>query len=84
VGGRQRVRGGAVLSKPTGAEVCAEYVWLVSNGLSVPLACEALGKTITNMERQLVRYGYNEYAPALSREHRLERTLANERQRLSA
>jgi hypothetical protein len=72
------------LSKPTGAEVCAEYVWLVSNGLSVPLACEALGKTITNMERQLVRYGYNEYAPALSREHRLERTLANERQRLSA
>lgn len=84
MGGRQRVRERAVLTRLTGAEVCAEYVWLIENGLSVPFACKALGKTLTNMERQLVRYGYTKYAAALSVEYRYERTLANERQQRSA
>ena len=72
------------MARLTGAEVCEEYVWLVSNGLSVPLACKALGKTLSNMERQLWRYGYSDYVAALSVEYRYERTLANERQRISA
>ena len=84
MGCRQRVPGRAVLTRLTGAEVCAEYVWLIDNGLSVPFACKALGKTFPNMERQLIRYGYNDYAAALSVEYRLERTLANERQQRSA
>jgi hypothetical protein len=72
------------LSPLPGAEVCEEYVWLVSNGLSVPLACEALGKTLYAMDRQLWRYGYTDYTARLAVEIRLERTLANERKRISA
>jgi hypothetical protein len=84
VGGGERLRRGAVLSPLPGAEVCEEYVWLVSNGLSVPLACEALGKTLYAMDRQLWRYGYTDYTARLAVEIRLERTLANERKRISA
>ncbi len=84
MGGGERLRRGAVLSPLPGAEVCEEYVWLVSNGLSVPLACEALGKTLYAMDRQLWRYGYTDYTARLAVEIRLERTLANERKRISA
>ena len=72
------------MARLSGAEVCAEYVWLVDNGMSVPLACETLGKTLSNMERQLARYGYTGYTSALSREQRYERTIANEREKCSA
>ena len=84
MGGGERLRRGAVLSPLPGAEVCEEYVWLVSNGLSVPLACKALGKTLYAMERQLWRYGYTDYTAAISREIFFERTLASERKRISA
>ena len=84
MGGGERLRRGAVLSPLPGAEVCEEYVWLVSNGLSVPLACKALGKTLYAMDRQLWRYGYTDYTARLAVEIRLERTLANERKRISA
>ena len=82
--GFRQERRGDFLSPLPGAEVCEEYVWLVSNGLSVPLACEALGKTLYAMDRQLWRYGYTDYTARLAVEIRLERTLANERKRISA
>ena len=44
------------MSKMTGLEVIEEYEWLISNGVSPLLACEALGRKPVALARMFWRY----------------------------
>lgn len=67
------------LSRMTGPEVCDEYEWLVSNGMSSQLACEQLGRNVAAMSRMLWRYGRTEFVAELERVRRFERMLKSDR-----
>lgn len=62
-----------------GHEVCDEYEWLVTNGMSAVMACEQLGRSVPTMSRLLWRYGRTEFVAELERVRRFERMLENDR-----
>ncbi len=62
-----------------GDEVCDEFEWLVTNGMSVVMACEQLGRSVPTMARLLWRYGRTEFVAELERARRFERMLKNDR-----
>jgi hypothetical protein len=63
-----------------GDEICAEYEWLVSNGMSPVMACEVLHKSLPAMSKMLYRYGFVERSGELDRERRLNESCARDRQ----
>lgn len=67
------------MSKMRGNEVCDEYEWLVTNGMSAVMACEQLGRSVPTMSRLLWRYGRTEFVAELERVRRFERMLDNDR-----
>jgi hypothetical protein len=67
-----------MVSKMPGNEVCDEFEWLVTNGMSVVMACEQLGRSVPTMARLLWRYGRPDYIAELERARRFERMLARE------
>jgi hypothetical protein len=67
-----------MVSKMPGNEVCDEFEWLVTNGMSVVMACEQLGRSVPTMARLLWRYGRPHYIAELERVRRFERMLARE------
>ena len=68
------------MSKLQGHEVCDEFEWLVSNGMSAVLAAEALGRNVAAMSRMLYRYGRLEHIAELERFRRFEATMAGGRE----
>jgi len=67
------------MARMRGDEVCDEYEWLVTNGMSAVMACEQLGRSVPTMSRLLWRYGRTEYIAELERARRFERMLENDR-----
>jgi hypothetical protein len=61
-----------VVSRLTGSEVCDEFEWLVSNGMSAVMAAETLGRNVSAMSRMLYRYGRVDYIAELERYRRFE------------
>jgi ketol-acid reductoisomerase len=61
------------MARLPGDEVCAEYEWLVTNGMSAALARETLEKNIPTMARLLYRYGYTHHIAELERERRFDK-----------
>jgi len=67
------------MSRMRGDEVCDEYEWLVTNGMSAVMACEQLGRSVPTMARLLWRYGRTQYVAELEQIRRFERMLRNDR-----
>ena len=67
------------MARLSGDEVCEEFSWLVSNGMSPVLACETLGRSLTAMSKMLLRYGFLDLMSAVEKEIRLERNLNSKR-----
>jgi hypothetical protein len=67
------------MARLTGAEVCEEYSWLVTNGMSPLLACQSLGRGLPAMSKMLLRYGFLDLMSGVEREIRLQRNYKNER-----
>jgi hypothetical protein len=67
------------MARLTGDEVCEEFSWLVSNGMSPVLACETLGRSLQAMSKMLLRYGFLDLMSAVEKEIRLERNLNSKR-----
>lgn len=59
-----------MVSKMPGDEVCDEFEWLVTNGMSPVMACEQLGRSVSTMARLLYRYGRTEHIAPLDRVRR--------------
>lgn len=71
---------GRVVSRMQGQEVCDEFEWLVSNGMSAVLAAETLGRNVAAMSRMLYRYGRTEHIAELERFRRFELSMAGGRE----
>ena len=69
-----------MVSKLKGHEVCDEFEWLVSNGMSAVLAAETLGRNVAAMSRMLYRYGRTEHIAELERFRRFELSMAGGRE----
>ena len=67
------------MARMRGDEVCDEYEWLVTNGMSAVMACEQLGRSVPTMARLLWRYGRIQYVAELEQIRRFERMLNNDR-----
>ena len=68
------------MSAMQGHEVCDEFEWLVSNGMSAVLAAETLGRNVAAMARMLYHYGRTEYIAELERFRRFEASMAGGRE----
>ena len=68
------------MSALKGHEVCDEFEWLVSNGMSAVLAAEALGRNVAAMSRMLYRYGRTEHIAQLERFRRFETSMSGGRE----
>lgn len=68
------------MSRMQGHEVCDEFEWLVSNGMSAVMAAETLGRNVAAMSRMLYRYGRLEYIAELERYRRFEASLVGGRE----
>ena len=68
------------MSALKGHEVCDEFEWLVSNGMSAVLAAEALGRNVAAMSRMLYRYGRTEHIAQLERFRRFEASMSGGRE----
>ena len=64
------------MSALKGHEVCDEFEWLVSNGMSAALAAETLGRNVAAMSRMLYRYGRTEHIAELEKFRRAEANMA--------
>ena len=64
------------MSALKGHEVCDEFEWLVSNGMSAALAAETLGRNVAAMSRMLYRYGRTEHIAELEKFRRAEMNMA--------
>ena len=68
------------MSRLKGHEVCEEFEWLVSNGMSAVLAAETLGRNVAAMSRMLYRYGRTDHIAELERFRRFELSMAGGRE----
>ena len=67
------------MSALKGHEVCDEFEWLVSNGMSAALAAETLGRNVAAMSRMLYRYGRTEHIAELEKFRRAEINMAGKK-----
>ena len=67
------------MSALKGYEVCDEFEWLVSNGMSAVLAAEALGRNVAAMSRMLYRYGRIEHIAELEKFRRFEANMVGKK-----
>ena len=67
------------MSAMQGHEVCDEFEWLVSNGMSAVLAAETLGRNVAAMARMLYRYGRTEHIAELEKFRRFEANMVGKK-----